>query len=257
MKIVRRWNPAEVIATSDEKTLKALAEESKADLGGADLRRATLRRATLRGATLRRADLTGADLAGAHLGGADLTGADLYEADLRGADLRGAHLGGADLRGADLGGADLGGADLRGADLTGADLTGADLTGADLTGAHLRGADLGGTENTPPATLPHFQIPQEGTLIVWGKKAGVLCQFEIPAAAKRTACLVNRKCRAAAVKTLWIDGDQTEVIVKNAYGETVYRIGDITTPHDYCDDPRIDCAPGIHVWLTRAEAEAW
>jgi uncharacterized protein YjbI with pentapeptide repeats len=78
----------------DVETVKAAAEQGKANLRGANLY----------GADLRGADLYGADLYGANLRGANLRGANLYGADLRGADLYGANLYGADLRGANLDG---------------------------------------------------------------------------------------------------------------------------------------------------------
>ena len=75
----------------------------------------------------------------------------------------------ANLTGANLTEANLTEANLRGANLTGANLTGANLTEANLRGADLRGADL-----------PHFQIPQEGELIVWKSVRGGVAKLRVP-----------------------------------------------------------------------------
>lgn len=201
------------------------------------------------------ANLHGADLYGANLYGADLCGADLRWADLHGADLCGANLHGANLYGADLYGANLCGANLYGANLRWADLCGADLCGADLHGANLQGADLHGA-NLRDARLPHYQIP-EGTLIAWGKKAGKLVKYEIPAEAKRTASLMSRKCRVEYALVLEIE-DATEVTVKRApFPPLTYRVGEIAYPDSYDPDPAVDCSHGIHVFMTREEAEEW
>ncbi|MBK8189032.1 MAG: pentapeptide repeat-containing protein [Vampirovibrionales bacterium] len=203
-------------------------------------------------ADLSEADLSGADLTGAYLSEADLrradlTGANLSEADLRRADLTGAYLSEADLSGADLTGAYLSEADLRRADLTGANLSEADLRRADLTGADLTGANL-----------PAFQVPQEGSLIVWKAICGGIAKLEVPAGAKRTACLINRKCRAEFVRTLElvIAGQPEATSAPGRNDEkTAYTIGEITRPDSYDDDIRVDCTHGIHFFLTKDEAE--
>ncbi len=189
------------------------------------------------------------------LSGADLSGADLYGADLRGADLRRADLHDAYLRYADLRRADLHDANLSGANLIGADLHDADLRRANLRAADLRGAILRAADITE-AKLSHFQIP-DGNLIVWGKKADKLVLLRIPANARRTACLINRKCRAEFADVIQVFNKSGEVIVSNRYGETIYKAGERVFPHMYDDDIRIDCAGGIHFWLTKQEAIEW
>ena len=128
----------------------------------------------------------------------------------------------------------------------GASLRGADLYNANLRGASLRGADLYG------ATLPHFQIPQEGSLIVWGKKNGTLVKMSVPPSAKRTATPLGRKCRAEYVFV--IEGEA--VVDKNGH-TTHYIPGKMTYPDAYDDDIRVECTHGIHFFLTREEAEEW
>jgi uncharacterized protein YjbI with pentapeptide repeats len=217
---LKSWS-GRIIATAqtEAETLKQMVE--RANLGGADLG----------GANLRRADLRGADLGGANLGGADLS-----RADLRGANLRGANLGRANLRGADLG-------------------------EANLSEANLSEAYLG--EGKEAATLPMFWIlPEEGPFIGWKAIPGYILKLEIPAAAKRTSSLTGRKCRAEFVNVLEIfneeDGspapDDTE---GHSWWSptTVYKKGAKVDADGFDDDIRIECAQGIHFFITRKEAE--
>mgnify|MGYP002737178377 CR=1 FL=1 len=175
------------------------------------------------------------------LRGANLYGADLYGANLYGADLKGANLRSANLRGANLYGADLKDANLYGADLYGANLYGADLYGADLYGAYLRGA-----------ILPPFQLcPEEGDFIAWKKVSGGILKLLIPAGAKRTSSLVGRKCRAEYVKVLSGQGVSTHD------GITFYQPDAIVYADKYDDDIRVECAHGIHFFMTKREAEEY
>jgi hypothetical protein len=174
--------------------------------------------------------------------------ANLYRADLEGAHLINADLRGADLRGADLEGAHLINADLRGADLRGADLEGADLYNADL---------------------PHFQIvPEVGPFHCWKKvmAAGgdpVILELLVPSSANRTSCLTSRKCRISHARVLgaWnIDGRPATGEFRSCThfdNPLTYRVGDLVEADSFDDDIRVECSHGIHVFLTRKEAEEW
>ncbi len=147
----------------------------------------------------------------------------------------------------------------RGADLRRADLRGADLRDAVLIGADLRGADLSDAVLSDAVLLPDFQIPQEGSLTGWKAVAGGIAKIEVPSEAKRTACLINRKCRAEFVRTLEIivGGEAVQSAPGRHDSSVVYRVGEITQPDSYDDNPAVDCTHGIHFFLTRAEAEKW
>ena len=179
-------------------------------------------------------------------GGANLSGANLSGAYLSGADLSGANLSGAYLSGADLSGADLSRANLSGAYLSRANLSGADLSGANLSRANLSGANLSGTR------LPGFQIPQTGTLEVWKKLAGgSLARLLILADSPRTATPIGRKCRAKSVLVLEGEG------ASRHDPSVIYTPGKVLVVENYDHDIRVECAPGIHFFLTREEAEAF
>jgi hypothetical protein len=175
-------------------------------------------------------------------------------ANLCGANLCGANLCGANLCGANLWGANLHWANLHGADLRGANLCVADLRGANLRGANLCEASLSG------AQLPPYQIAQ-GVLRVWKKvqahSASRVIELEIPRDVARTGSLVGRKCRAAAA--IVVGGLAVGETARSVHDRNfIYTLGRVVRPTEpYNDDPRIECAPGIHFFLTRREAEEY
>ncbi|RIU40384.1 pentapeptide repeat-containing protein [Mycobacteroides abscessus] len=237
--------------------------QSAADVRGAVIealsRGANLWEADLRGANLRGANLRGANLRGANLWEANLRGANLRGADLRGANLRGADLRGADLWGADLWGADLCGADLRGANLRGANLWEADLRGANLWEANLRGANLRGVECADLIVARTRILPDEGKIIGWKKcLGGRIVSLAIPASARRSHAM-GRKCRAEKAKVLAIfnqDGSEASEAYSTHDPGFVYRVGETVKPTEPFDpDMWNECAPGIHFYITRIEAE--
>ncbi len=231
----------EVIYTSEAATsLKAALEEAAAT--AMCLARAKLQNEDLAGAYLRNANLQGAALGSAYLQSADLVGADLYGANLQNADLRRAYLRSANLENANL---------------QNADLQGADLQGAFLKGMNLKNANLG----------PRSIVPEEGAFIGWKKlRDYVIAKLEIPAEARRHSSLVGRKCRVEFVRVLELAGSTVralELSERPVRAESmhdhrvVYTVGEIVRPDRYDNDIRLECAPGIHFFLTRKEAEEY
>ena len=194
--------------------------------------------------------------------------ADLRYADLRGADLCDANLRGANLCDANLCDANLCGADLRGADLCGADLRGADLCDADLRYANLRDADLRdanlcGAKNIDSiiwsiyTALYPLQCPESGSYIGFKKARGLIVELEIPADAMRSSA-TSRKCRASKAKVLSItdlDGNPAAEQVESDHDpDFVYVVGETVEVNDFDTNRWNECAPGIHHYITRAEA---
>ena len=184
-------------------------------------------------------------------------------ADLRDANLRDADLCGADLCSANLRGANLRGADLCGADLRGADLRGADLRDADLRGAYLRDADLRDAKNIDSIIWSIYtafyplQCPESGSYIGYKKARGLIVELEIPADALRSSA-TSRKCRASKAKVLSISdtdgnpaGGQVESDCDSSF---VYVVGETVEVPDFDKNRWNECAPGIHHYITRAEA---
>ena len=150
--------------------------------------------------------------------------------------------------------ANLRSANLYGANLYGANLYGADLYGANLYGANLRSADLKETKGSELA-IAQTRILPEGDLIGGKKcKGGAIVKLRIPEAAKRSHAF-GRKCRAEFADVLEIIG--ADVATSSHDGETKYAVGQRVTPDRFEDDWQQECAPGIHFFITKAEAEAY
>ena len=180
-------------------------------------------------------------------------GADLSRADLSGADLSWADLSGADLSQADLSRAYLYVADLSRAILGRADLSGANLHGADLSRADLSGADLSGALHAELAIARTRILPDEGSVVGWKKcRDGVIVKLLVPEGAKRSHAF-GRKCRAEWVEVLEVFGADVGVSMHDE--ETKYRKGEIVRPDSFSDNWQDECAPGIHFFITRLEAE--
>lgn len=166
-----------------------------------------------------------------------------------------ADLSGADLSGADLRWASLSWASLSRADLRGAYLRGAYLSWADLSRAYLSGADLSRAKNL---FLP-IACPDTGEFTAWKKCAGsTIVKLLIPADEKRSSA-TSRKCRASKAVVIAVydkDGNEIDSAVSNYYNTFVYRTGETVEPANKFDGNRWnECAPGIHFFITREEAE--
>ena len=169
----------------------------------------------------------------------------------------------ANLIWANLSGADLSGANLSGANLIWANLSGADLSGADLRGANLSGADLSGAENTDSVTwnihtaFYPLQCPERGAYTAFKKAHGLIIELEIPADAMRSSA-TSRKCRASKARVISItdvSGNPAGDSVASDYDSNfVYRVGEMVEVPDFDTDRWNECAPGIHHFITRAEA---
>ena len=145
------------------------------------------------------------------------------------------------------------GAYLSGANLSGANLSGANLSGADLSRADLSRADLSGASGAELAVAQTRILPDEGSVIGWKKcRGGVIVKLLIPEGAKRSHAF-GRKCRAEWVEVLEVFGADVGVSIHDAVTE--YRKGEIVRPHSFSGNWQDECAPGIHFFITRLEAE--
>jgi uncharacterized protein YjbI with pentapeptide repeats len=145
-------------------------------------------------------------------------------------------------------------ANLRGANLRGADLRGANLRDVNLSGAYLRGADLRG------ANLSAFSlVPEQGSFEGWKKCAnGVILHLLITKKSKRVSSLVGRKCRASEVKVIEAFGHKEGTKICSMHNASFrYQVGKKVSVKDFDDDIRVECAKGIHFFLTRKEAEQY
>jgi len=103
------------------------------------------------------------------------------------------------------------------------------------------------------ANAVHYQIPQEGELIVWKKLREGICKLRIPPDAKRTGSIVGRKCRCEFAVVLELPKG-TE-IGHGTHDGTLYRKLQIVRADAYDPDPRVECSHGVHFFLSKEEAE--
>lgn len=210
------------------------------------------------------ADLSGANLMNLNLAGVNLSKARLQSANLSGttmnrANLDGAYLATANLSGANLFQASLVGANLIFANLEAANLRSANLRGADIDSANLRGAGLQDAKYVPELAIAQTSILPDGDIVGWKKlRGGRICKLRIPAEAKRSNA-TGRKCRAEYAEVLEISagGRQMSRGTSLHRPNFEYRVGEIVRPDSFSDDRWVECGPGIHFFITRAEAESY
>ena len=141
-----------------------------------------------------------------------------------------------------------------------ANLRGADLRGAYLRGAYLIGADLRGAKIADEVLRHVFPIlcPEAGSFIGWKKAGCRIVKLLVTEDAKRSSAF-SRKCRCSKASVLAIENyDGTaaeETEIASSYDRSfIYRIGATVEVPDFCEDRKIECAPGIHFFITRQEA---
>jgi len=171
-----------------------------------------------------------------------------------------ANLAGADLRWTDLGDANLAGVNLRWAILEGATLVGANLQSADLRGADLRGADLRGADLEGAILPQNWQIvPPVGQSFTAFKKVRgeIVLELLIPGSAARTSSLIGRKCRtneALVVGNAHGVANNTGIYESLYDSHFTYEVGKVASEPSFDPDIRVECAAGIHFFMTKEEA---
>ena len=134
----------------------------------------------------------------------------------------------------------------------------ADLRGANLYGANLRGAKNADhiVWNVHSAFYP-LQCPEKGAYTAYKKADNLIVELEIPADAMRSSA-TSRKCRASKARVISItdlDGNPAGDNVASDYDRNfVYRTGETVEVSNFDTNRWIECAPGIHHYITREEA---
>ena len=149
------------------------------------------------------------------------------------------------------------------ANLSGANLSGAYLTRADLSGANLCGTNLSGAYHLDTAKglfLPTV-CPSDGEFTAWKKcRGGAVVKLLIPETALRSSAS-GRKCRASEAVVLTIydnSGNEISEARSGHNSDFIYRVGETVKPIQEFDTNRWnECAPGIHFFVTREEAERY
>ena len=150
-------------------------------------------------------------------------------------------------------------ANLRYADLRSANLSYADLRSADLRYANLSYADLRYAKNVPfvPYACPDFGM-FIGFKKAYYQSEPYIVVLEIPEDAKRLSA-TGRKCRCDKAKVLEIqniDGSKVDVeFVCSQYDSSFkYKVGEIVSVDDFCENRWNECSQGIHFFINRQEA---
>jgi hypothetical protein len=230
-----------------------------ADFRGADFSRVDFREVDFRGAGFTGVDFSEVDFRGANFRGTDFSRVDFREVDFRWADFIRVDFSEAGFTGADFRWADFRWADFSRVDFRWADFGGVDFRWVDFGEANFREADFGEAnfgEAQWDYTTVGIHPAAEGSLVGWGKKQGVIVKMIIPENAKRS-CATTRKHRAEYAYVLGVYNDERQVTVDNRWGRTTYTPGQIVYCHKWEEDRWIECAGGIHFFLSRKEAEAW
>ena len=142
-----------------------------------------------------------------------------------------------------------------------------DCDGWENMSADLRGADLSRAKNVPfiPLTCPDtgaFVGFKKASLYRLDESAqqDVIVELEIPADARRSSA-TGRKCRCDKAKVLSVTtldgvavGADAGTVRSNYDPDFVYKVGEIVTAPNFCEDRWEECAPGIHFFINRQEA---
>lgn len=197
-----------------------------------------------------RANLSYADLSYVNFKYVNLSYTNFCGANLKGANFNGASICYADFTSANLNSTHFGDANLKGASLNYTNLDGVSFYNANLDEAIFWGA-----EHIPfiPSTCP-----DSGSFIGFKKASGYIVKLEIPEDAKRSSA-AGRKCRCDKAKVLEIqnyDGTKSDktVVCSNFDHTFKYKVGEIITVDNFCENRWKECAPGIHFFINRQEA---
>lgn len=133
-----------------------------------------------------------------------------------------------------------------------ADFTAADLESAEVNFCNWSEAKFVYAQNIPKVLAAQLtRCPPAGSFIGYKKLGnGTIAKLLIPEDAERSSS-TGFKCRASYAIVLEGDGTSIHDIT------FVYKTGEKVIPSGFDKDRWQECAPGIHFYLTREEAEAY
>ena len=247
-----------------------------ADLSNMDLQNANLAGLNLSSANLSNTDLTNVSLRGTILSNVNLSGAILKNVDLSGADLTDASLDNAILNDVNACGLNASSASFKNAKITNTDFTNASLAGSqfynavldtlDVSGANFYSANLNTrqqTKITRSASTKWFDMicPATGEFTLYKRcQNDRIVELRVLADAKRVAS-TTPKCRVSAAKVVKITSLDGNIEHKYAFSlydsDFIYIKNDIVTTEKFESSRWIECASGIHGFLSRELAVAY
>lgn len=131
---------------------------------------------------------------------------------------------------------------------------------ANFSGSYIAGANFGYSELSGATNIPYMPMacPETGSFIGYKKANNCIVVLEILADAKRSSA-TGRKCRCDKAKVIEIqnfDGTKSDAtIIFSDFDRTFgYKVGEIVTVDNFCEDRWEECAPGIHFFVNRQEA---
>lgn len=102
--------------------------------------------------------------------------------------------------------------------------------------------------------------PTEGEFIAWKIAYECIIKLRIPADARRSSG-TNRKCRCDKAEVLSInriwDGTPVDAVCSDYDPKFIYRVGCMVEEPEFSTDRWNICAPGIHFFMSRREAESY
>lgn len=235
------------------------ANLSHADLSNCLFDRATLDRAIFDSAIMYQASLSFAHCVLASFKGVRATAATFNEIYASDSDFSEARLYCTGFFRANIAGCNFEGADMTEACLRFANAAYARFKGTRMNNADLYAVDLARAYDVT-SSIP-MVCPESGSFIGWKKINGKIVCLEIPADAKRSSA-TSRKCRCDKAKVLSIekiDGGPAEInqVSSNYDSSFIYKVGELVSVPDFCDYRWVECASGIHFFMSREEAVAW
>ncbi len=88
-----------------------------------------------------------------------------------------------------------------------------------------------------------------------------MAEVEVPADAQRVCGLDGGlKCRAESLKVLAIAQPSGTPVSKCAGmrdKKLIYKVGEVTMPDSFDPNPLASCAPGLHFFISKRDAEAY
>ncbi len=134
----------------------------------------------------------------------------------------------------------------------------ADLYGANLRDANLYGANLSGAK-VDPSCIERARLCPTGAFEAYKKtECGSILRLLIPADALRVGGFLGRKCRASKAQVLGGVGENLSTIFQSRHNpKFTYVVGETVEVADFCENPLIECAPGIHFFITELEAREY
>ena len=103
-----------------------------------------------------------------------------------------------------------------------------------------------------------IQCPEEGAFIGYKKASGFIVKLRITETAMRSSA-TSRKCRCSEAEVLSIttkDGKDAGIncVSSDHDSSFIYEVGKTVKVDDFEKDRWIECAAGIHFFITRQEA---